>query len=423
MQQHIKVHIWGGAGEHGRSCYYVQAGEQSVLLDCGGKKESGGIYPTLISEQVNKLQTVFLSHAHEDHMAALPLLLKHGYMGEIWLTRETYRQLPVYARAWQSYVEAQGKELPYSANDWDKLRFRFLDEEAMEHSWLSITPEIRVCWGPSGHLPGSVWLLLELEQRLVFYSGDYSKESSLLRATLPPNDLLNNRPIELAIVDAAYGDAPEEQAYYLDQLMDKLSNVYTRGGHSLLPVPLIGRGLDLIVELQHKMPHIPIAAEADLISQWEHILQASYFEEWLLEEASAKLGDAIRNVRTVAGEQEREYLLNDKPHIILSPDGMMLAEPARSYGRMLQSNSTHAILFTGHRSEDAVSTVPFFCEVETYRYKVHQGLPDVIVMLKQLQPVQTLLVHTGLAATNSLTVMLQQLGYTILPVEFVHKSS
>lgn len=411
MQQKVKLEVWGGAGEHGRSCYFVQAGNTAVLLDCGGKKQAGGLYPRIVPQQVQSLQAVFLSHAHEDHMAALPLLLRFGYQGEIWLTRETYRQLPKYASAWRNYTEKQGKKLPYPYEDWQQLRYRFLDDEAEQGCWQQLLPELRVCWGASGHLPGAVWFLLELAGQLIFYSGDYSSESTVLQATLPAPELFAGRRIELAIIDAAYGVSEDSQQALLNRLLQQIKQVYGRGGHVLLPVPISGRGLDLLLEIRARFPQLPIAAEASLIQEWQNIIRSQAMQIWLHRDAIARITQALSNVLPINGQDERQRLIEGKPHIILSPDGMMLAEPARSYGQLLGKHARHAVLFTGHVSGDAELPARLACEVASYRYKVHQGLPDVQRMLHQLQPQRALLVHAEMEATKQLIEQLMVLGY------------
>lgn len=414
MTERIEASVWGGAGEHGRSCYRLHTGEISILLDCGGKKEHGGQYPSLVPQEVRQLTAVFLSHAHEDHMAALPLLLQYNYTGEVWLTRETHRQLPGYARAWRRYVQSRGGTVPYGSLDWERLRYRFLDDEVPQGTWFSVVPGLRVSWGASGHLPGAVWLLLELEGRLAFFSGDYSCESSTLRSSLPQADLLGGRLIELAILDAAYGDAPDSQASLLAELTSKLAEVHARGGHVLLPVPTCGRGMDLLVELSERLPHVPIAAEGSLTMEWARMLRPDLASRWLRDDAPARLAGSMRHIRTVHSESDRRRLVAGSSHLILSPDGMMLAEPALTYGRLLRRERRHAVIFTGHRSRDSRTDESYEAEVASCRYKVHQGLPDVEQMLRELRPQRTLLVHAGAEATARLTAKLLRLGHSCL---------
>lgn len=412
MQDAIDIEVWGGAGEHGRSSYRVYSGDISILLDCGGKKENGGLYPGIVPQQAMQLNAVFLSHAHEDHMAALPLLLEYGYEGEVWMTKETYRLLPAYARAWLSYVESHDRKLPYRMEDWTKLRYRFLDEAAPEGTWFSVLPGLRVCWGPSGHLPGGVWLLLDIAGKLAFYSGDYSGESALLRATLPDASLMDGKSIELAIVDGAYGDSPASQRHLLTRLTAKITEVHRRGGQVLLPVPLSGRGMDLLVELTSRLPGIPITAEAALICEWSESVLGEEASKWLRHEAVSQLRNALPAVRSVDGDEERKNVLSGKPGIILAPDGMMLAEPARTYGLFMKDDPRHAVLFTGHLSADslALASKTTLCETAAYRYKVHQGLPDATAMLAELRPKRALLVHAEAEGTHRLIAELQKSG-------------
>ncbi|MDQ0723143.1 Cft2 family RNA processing exonuclease [Paenibacillus sp. W4I10] len=177
----IKLNVWGGAGEHGRSAYLLSGSWFRLLLDCGVKKEGAGQYPLIDPEIVPQLDAVLLSHAHEDHSVAIPLLYKMGYQGEVWTTRETREQLGTYFRAWRSNMERAGHVIPYDKADEQRIRYRFLENEAERGHWFEIIPGVAAVWGRSGHLAGSVWFGLEMEGKRVLYSGDYTSESMLLQ--------------------------------------------------------------------------------------------------------------------------------------------------------------------------------------------------------------------------------------------------
>ncbi|WP_366291520.1 MBL fold metallo-hydrolase [Paenibacillus sp. AN1007] len=178
----IKLNVWGGAGEHGRSAYLLSGSRQRLLLDCGVKKEGSGEYPLIEPEVVPQLDALLLSHAHEDHSAAIPLLYKLGYTGEVWTTRETKEQLTTYFKAWRRNMEHAGQPLPYGEADERLIRYRFLEDEAERECWFELLPGVSVIWGRSGHLAGSVWLGIEMEGKRILYSGDYTSESMLLQA-------------------------------------------------------------------------------------------------------------------------------------------------------------------------------------------------------------------------------------------------
>lgn len=178
----IKLNVWGGAGEHGRSAYLLSGSRYRLLLDCGVKKEGNGEYPLIDPEVVPQLDAVLLSHAHEDHSVAIPLLYKLGYMGEVWTTRETKEQLTTYFRSWRNNMERAGQSLPYDEVDEKRIRYRFLEDEAEREYWFELLPGVSVMWGRTGHLAGSVWFGLEMEDKRILYSGDYTLESMLLQA-------------------------------------------------------------------------------------------------------------------------------------------------------------------------------------------------------------------------------------------------
>ena len=86
----IAVTSLGGSGEEARNCFLLEAGNHTVLLDCGVRREALGefdrVYPALTREIAGRLTAVFLSHAHEDHVAALPYLYELG-SGEMFTAR------------------------------------------------------------------------------------------------------------------------------------------------------------------------------------------------------------------------------------------------------------------------------------------------------------------------------------------------
>ncbi|MGF6357363.1 Cft2 family RNA processing exonuclease [Paenibacillus sp. 4624] len=208
----IKLNVWGGAGEHGRSAYLLSGSRYQLLLDCGVKKEGNGEYPLIVPEVVPQLDAVLLSHAHEDHSVAIPLLYKLGYTGEVWTTRETKEQLTTYFRAWRNSMERAGQSLPYDEADEKRIRYRFLEDEAEREYWFELLPGISVMWGRSGHLAGSVWFGLEMEDKRILYSGDYTSESMLLQADDMANgfrqaDLKRQRLNEVMPIASVVGGA------------------------------------------------------------------------------------------------------------------------------------------------------------------------------------------------------------------------
>lgn len=439
----MQLTIWGGAGEHGRSSYLLQYKDEAVLLDCGGKKEGGGQYPLISPEVIPQLKAVFLSHAHEDHSMALPLLYKHGYEGEVWTSRVTAQQLPGYFQAWNRYVRSQAAELPYGDEHIAGIRYAYLEERSTADEWSSVFPGLRLKWGRSGHLPGAVWLALDWHGKLVYFSGDYTAESGLLAADEPWLGAIGGgregadtarRPIsetrciaDLAIIDAAYGANPDSQAVRLAELERATEEVLRAQGSVLYPVPTSGRGQELLVWASERFPEVQLIVERALM---EPLHQLAALPEWLGGGALARMEALLASGRLtiVASEEERLRALACKGSaLIFTNDGMMQSDVARWYYQQLSGAAHHAVLLTGHlaagsygemalrSSEDSggsgSSPSRYRLSVQRIRYKVHQGLPDVRQMLERVPSRITVLAHAVKPRTDGLLAVLKEEGY------------
>ncbi|MFO7921733.1 MAG: MBL fold metallo-hydrolase, partial [Nioella sp.] len=101
----------GGAGEIGMNCYVYgygpQGKERFILVDIGvsfpdmdGTPGVDLILPDIawIAERADRLDGIFITHAHEDHVGALGHLYRH------------FPGVPVFARAFTAIIAARKLE-------------------------------------------------------------------------------------------------------------------------------------------------------------------------------------------------------------------------------------------------------------------------------------------------------------------------
>jgi uncharacterized protein len=77
----VKVTFYGGAKEVGRSCVMISTEKTRILLDAGIKLGEVEEHPLIQDKDLNRIDGIFISHAHLDHIGYLPHIYSAGYKG------------------------------------------------------------------------------------------------------------------------------------------------------------------------------------------------------------------------------------------------------------------------------------------------------------------------------------------------------
>ena len=85
MATPVTITFLGGLGQIGRNCAAIETEGRIVVLDCGqmfGGDDLPGVDAVLpdlsyLIENADRVDAVIATHAHEDHIGALPYLLTH----------------------------------------------------------------------------------------------------------------------------------------------------------------------------------------------------------------------------------------------------------------------------------------------------------------------------------------------------------
>lgn len=84
MLSHIRFFALGGLGENGKNMYVVEVDKSLFILDAGIKYPSSELYGVdeiipdykVLIHAKDRIKGIFLSHAHEDHISAIPHLIE-----------------------------------------------------------------------------------------------------------------------------------------------------------------------------------------------------------------------------------------------------------------------------------------------------------------------------------------------------------
>ncbi len=83
----MKLTFLGAAHEVTGSCFFLEANDKNLLIDCG-MEQGADIYENQeIPINTAEIDYVLLTHAHIDHSGNLPLIYKNGFKGEVYMTK------------------------------------------------------------------------------------------------------------------------------------------------------------------------------------------------------------------------------------------------------------------------------------------------------------------------------------------------
>ncbi|WP_455717472.1 MBL fold metallo-hydrolase [Anaerosporobacter sp.] len=344
----MKAYIAGGCQEHGRNSFLLEGREYSLLVDCGTMQGSEDPNPYLSKEQIAKIRYVFLTHSHKDHVGSLEWLYQQGFCGKVYLSKETYEQIP---RKPKDYV--------------------LLD--ISKKNTVTIENNLEIRYGRSGHCVGSLWFIISFDEKKVLFTGDYCEDSEAYIC-----DVLRDISVDLAFVDCAYGEKTGTALQNTEILNQKINECFHSGKHLVLPVPPNGRGFDLLKIVSTSNYGNNIVVDSVLKDCLESSQQ---WKEWL------KSGSIFKNVSEMA---EKSF---DDATAILIADAQMKSEENQMFAREILDKAGK-VIFTGHTDLNSyASRLVKSGQAELFIYSVHQNLEEALLLCEKNQWSKVILTH------------------------------
>ena len=91
----MKLTFFGAARAVTGSCHCVECGGRKYLIDCGLQQGTDELDGNILDFSPIYIDYVLVTHAHIDHSGRIPMLIKHGFTGQIWTTRITARLMEI----------------------------------------------------------------------------------------------------------------------------------------------------------------------------------------------------------------------------------------------------------------------------------------------------------------------------------------
>jgi ribonuclease J len=199
MADVLHVIALGGLGEVGKNMTVYEMGGDCVVVDAGmafPRDEHLGvdvILPDFAYLREKHIRAVVLTHAHEDHVGALPFLMRDVRVNEIWATRLTLGLVKSKLDEHGLLRAAELREIEPSAGPLSLGPFQ-LEFVRMAHS-----------------IPDSVGISIETGAGRVFHTGDWKLDHTPvdgLRTDVGRLAELGNRGVDLLCGDSTNAERP-----------------------------------------------------------------------------------------------------------------------------------------------------------------------------------------------------------------------
>ena len=415
--------------EIGANSYYLEIGGHRLVLDCGMHPKNTGedALPYLKAIAGRDIEAILISHAHQDHIGTLPLIMRRFPSARVFMTEATaevgsvllHNSVNVMTRQREEVGEASyplftHRETDRASERWRRCplrqRISIAGERAPQREREALTFE----FFEAGHVLGSAGILVRAEGKTVFYTGDVNFDDQ----TIMQAAVFTEEKVDVLIMECTRGDhakpggwtrAGEERRF-----AEALESAFERGACVLIPVFALGKTQEILAMLykfrRHRLlPEFPIyigglsSKFTDIYDRRAHTTRRQLPRLQLMREAAPFIlnDETVRDAPLRAG---RAYVLSS---------GMMIPNTLSNVlGRRLIENPQHSIFFVGYANPESpagllreagkggeVALDPdkppqrVRCNIEQFQFSAHATREGLIEYARKISPRKIVLVH------------------------------
>lgn len=400
----------GAAGTVTGSKTLVETKSIRVLVDCGlfqGMKNLRELNRAKFQVKPSSIDSIILTHAHLDHCGHIPVLVKNGFNGTIHCTPATAELVEIIlldsakiqeedaVRANKyNYTKHQNAEPLYTQSDVKKSLELIKTHEF--NQWVIIDPSMKFEFLNNGHIIGSGFINMKIENETIVFSGDIGRLKPML--LYPPKKI---KEADYIIMESTYGDRLHSNTDVKKELYDVIMETFEKKGILMIPSFAVERTqeiLYLIYQLrsEDKLPNIPVYLDSPMginstrvYDKYQELQNISHYE----------INRLYDDVKFISDSQASKAIcLDNKPKIVLAGSGMIAGGRIIHYLNNHADNKKNTLLFVGYQGEGTrgrailggSSEIKFFgefhkieCDIRSISsLSAHGDQTDIITWLK-----------------------------------------
>jgi Cft2 family RNA processing exonuclease len=432
--------------EIGANSNYLELAGHGLVLDCGMHPKNMGEdalpnFKALLAAASptggghdRQVDAILISHAHQDHIGTLPVLMRRQPRAAVFMTEATAEIGSALLHNSVNVMTRQREELgPAAAGLYPLFTHRETDSRTELWRWCPLRQPFTISgeratardasaltfeFFDAGHVLGSSGILLRGDGRTVFYTGDVNfDDQTIMEAAIFPE-----AKIDILIMECTRGDHAQPENWTRTgeerRLAEAIVDAFARGGCVLIPVFALGKTQELLAMLyKFRRESRTLSGLGDcpiyiggLSSKMTEIYdrRANMSRRQL---PRVQLMDTVapfilngQNIRDAPTRPGRVYALSS---------GMMTPNTLSNiFARRIVENPRHSIFFVGYadpespagllrntpaggqvRLEPDGPTQRVRCNIKQFQFSAHASRETLIDYANKLSPKKIVLVH------------------------------
>lgn len=360
MSMQAELQFCGGVGTVTGANFLLTTARTRVLVDCGliqGEKFSHDLNRAPFLYDPHAINSLIVTHAHIDHVGRIPKLVRDGFSGSIYSTRETLDLAKLMLPDAFSVLRSEtpeGEELLYGEKDIERAFSLWKTVPYHERSRVGVFDFVL---RDSGHILGSAMVEFTAVggSRKLVVTGDLGNAPTPL---LKPAERVADAAY--LVMESVYGDRTHEAGEERKQrLSDAISRAAKKKGTLLIPCFSLEKTQVLLFELdsllgEARIPKIPVFLDSPLAIRVTDVYRA--FRKQLNSDVQHELQKGndpftFPNLKMTMDAAEGKAIDREpSPKIIIAGSGMSAG------GRILEHEQRHlgdpknTVLFIGYQA-------------------------------------------------------------------------
>ena len=407
----IIVQSLGAAETVTGSKHLLLTPELSLLVDCGlfqGLKELRLRNWDKLPVNPAEIDVMILTHAHLDHCGYIPLLVKNGFKGKIYMTPPT-KELAQIILLDSAKIQEEDAEKAnrgkYSKHNpalplytVEEAQRSFSNFTTVDHNVVvQLSPHISFQFIRNGHILGSCFVAMECFNKKIVFTGDIGRFYSGFLAA--PESI---EQADFVFMESTYGDRLHEQKDPSLELAEAVLNTYRRGGNVLIPAFAVGRAqevMKILSELKegnHIPFNIPVYLDSPMAADATDIL--CRYPDWH-KMSQEQCSQICRDITINRDSQQTRSIIEDRhPKIVIAASGMLTGGRVLEYMKHYASKKDNSILLMGYQAAG------------TRGRALEEGIREIKIHGKMITVNARVIEISGLSAHGDQAEMLQWLS-------------